>query len=338
MVFSGIIEEIGSVVSLTKANDVALWDGSVGEGWVLVVAAKTALVGAYLGASIAVNGTCLTVTAFDDATFTVGLAPETCVLGWGVGAPAAAGRAGAGSLDGGPAGHHSPCASPPPRTLASPPAPRSVRRTNLSDLAPGSPVNLERALPADGRNSGHYVQGHVDGTGVIEVRGWVWVSAPFPPAGRYWDGVSRLTNTTTPSPPFPPPLLLTTPQSFTREGDSLWVRVGGVPPALLRHILPKGFIAVDGTSLTVCEVDPAGGWFNFMLIAHTQRHIALPSKAVGDRVNLEADVLGKYASQAADAAVARVEAAVAALQGALTARLDALASRLAALEGAGAKG
>lgn len=94
MVFSGIIEEVGSVVSLTKRPDVALWDGSVGEGWVLVVAARAALVGAYLGASIAVNGTCLTVTAFDEGSFTVGLAPETCVRrlrdGW---APASGARA-----------------------------------------------------------------------------------------------------------------------------------------------------------------------------------------------------------------------------------------------------
>lgn len=77
MVFSGIIEEIGSVVSLVKSDSITLWDGSVGEGWVLEVAAKIALQGAYLGASIAVNGTCLTVTTFDDASFTVGLAPET---------------------------------------------------------------------------------------------------------------------------------------------------------------------------------------------------------------------------------------------------------------------
>lgn len=122
------------------------------------------------------------------------------------------------------------------------------------------------------------------------------------------------------------------PQSFTREGDSLWVRIGSVPQSLIRHILPKGFIAVDGTSLTVCEVDTEGGWFTFMLIAHTQAHIALPHKAVGERVNLEADVLGKYASQAADAAVARVEAAVAKLESSMTAKLDALLARVAALE------
>lgn len=143
-------------------------------------------------------------------------------------------------------------------------------------------------------------------------------------------------------------------QSFTREGDSLWVRVGSVPAGIIRHVLPKGFIAVDGTSLTVCDVhqppplepaEPAtaaagaagpggtgGGAFTFMLIAHTQAHVALPRKAVGDRVNLEADVLGKYAAAAADAAVARLAGAVAALEGRLTSALAGVEARLAALE------
>jgi riboflavin synthase len=42
-----------------------------------------------------------------------------------------------------------------------------MRRTNLIQLSAGDPVNLERAMAADGRNSGHFVQGHVDGTGCI---------------------------------------------------------------------------------------------------------------------------------------------------------------------------
>jgi riboflavin synthase len=77
MVFSGIVEEIGSVKSLTQAEDILLWDGSKGSGWVLVVAASSSLQGAYEGCSIAVNGTCLTVTSFDKDSFTVGLAPES---------------------------------------------------------------------------------------------------------------------------------------------------------------------------------------------------------------------------------------------------------------------
>lgn len=43
------------------------------------------------------------------------------------------------------------------------------------------------------------------------------------------------------------------------------------------------YIAVDGTSLTVCEVNRIEGWFTFMLIAYTQKHIIVPHKAVGDR-------------------------------------------------------
>ena len=79
MVFSGIVEEQGHVVSLSRCAELRLWDGTLGDGWVLVIRARVALEGAYVGCSIAVNGTCLTVTEFDSGTFTVGCAPETCV-------------------------------------------------------------------------------------------------------------------------------------------------------------------------------------------------------------------------------------------------------------------
>ena len=240
MVFTGIIEEIGRVVSLTRSAEIVLWDGSTGEGWVLTVACKVALEGAYLGCSIAVNGTCLTATALTEEGFTVGCAPET------------------------------------------------MRLTNLIDLVPGSPVNLERSARVDARNSGHYVQGHVDGTGSLAA---TWA-----------------------------------------EGDSLWVRVAA-PASLLRYIVPKGYIAVDGTSLTVCEVVPPSGAeglgsFTFMLIAHTQKHIILPLKKVGDRVNLEVDVQGKLAERATLGVLAAVEA----LEGRLGAALERLAARVEALE------
>jgi riboflavin synthase len=88
-------------------------------------------------------------------------------------------------------------------------APETLRRSNLGTLVGGAPVNLERSLPADGRNSGHFVQGHVDCTGTI-------ISKDF-------------------------------------EGESLWVKVKA-PPELMKYVVPKGFVAVDGTSLTVCEV------------------------------------------------------------------------------------
>ena len=91
------------------------------------------------------------------------------------------------------------------------------------------------------------------------------------------------------------------------DGDSLYVRVR--PPArLLPYIVPKGFIAIDGTSLTVCEVDATAGWFEFMLIAFTQSKVVIPTKAVGDSVNLEVDVIAKYVEQSLAAVTARLDA------------------------------
>lgn len=75
--FTGIVEEIGFVVRLVRSDAVLLWNGETGEGWVLTIKGGVVLQGAYVGCSIAVNGTCLTVTAFDEHGFTVGCAPET---------------------------------------------------------------------------------------------------------------------------------------------------------------------------------------------------------------------------------------------------------------------
>lgn len=91
-------------------------------------------------------------------------------------------------------------------------------------------------------------------------------------------------------------------------------------------------MAVDGTSLTVCEVhrnSDGSGWFNLMLIAHTQKCIVLPHKAVGARVNLEADVLGKYAAEAAGRQVAVLEDRVVRLERVTIALAVALIATLA---------
>lgn len=69
--FSGIVDEMGSVSSLVRHNSVKLWDGSVGEGVDLTVRAEKVLDGAAEGCSIAVNGVCLTVTSFGDKEFKV---------------------------------------------------------------------------------------------------------------------------------------------------------------------------------------------------------------------------------------------------------------------------
>jgi riboflavin synthase len=263
MVFSGIVESMGTVVSLERRDDLVLWDGSTSSGVVLTVADALAVEGAELGCSIAVNGTCLTVTRLDAGAFAVGLAPET------------------------------------------------LRRTNLGALAPGSRVNLERSLAAGARNSGHLVQGHVDGTGVVAA---TW-----------------------------------------REGDSLWFRVR-CARALLRYIVPKGYVAIDGTSLTVCEVteaegadaaasgaEAAGGaeagtgTFTFMLIEFTQKKVVVAHRAVGDRVNIEVDVIGKLVERSAAAAVADAlregrerEARLEGLVAALAKRVDLCEAAMAA--------
>lgn len=69
--FSGIVEEMGSVSSLIKNDAIELWDGKVGEGVELTVKAKVVLDGATNGCSICVNGVCLTVVSFDDEEFKV---------------------------------------------------------------------------------------------------------------------------------------------------------------------------------------------------------------------------------------------------------------------------
>ncbi|GAB2262950.1 hypothetical protein Droror1_Dr00003947 [Drosera rotundifolia] len=128
-------------------------------------------------------------------------------------------------------------------------APETLRKTSLVELEKGSYVNLERAVLASTRMGGHFVQGHVDGTGEIV--------------------------------------------SLDPEGDSLWVKVK-TTPQLLKYIVPKGFIAVDGTSLTVVDVFDNEESFNFMLVAYTQQNVVIPLKKIGQKVNLEVDILGKY--------------------------------------------
>jgi len=60
----------------------------------------------------------------------------------------------------------------------------------------------------------------------------------------------------------------------------------------MKFIVHKGYITLDGTSLTV--VDAEKDWFNVTLVNYTQQHIIMPSKKIGDAVNIEVDVLGKY--------------------------------------------
>eukprot|EP00397_Hematodinium_sp_SG-2012_P043205 GEMP01047980.1.p1 GENE.GEMP01047980.1~~GEMP01047980.1.p1 ORF type:complete len:188 (+),score=44.80 GEMP01047980.1:516-1079(+) len=78
-----------------------------------------------------------------------------------------------------------------------------------------------------------------------------------------------------------------------KDGDSLRVRIGAANLISRGWIIPKGYIAVDGISLTVIDVTEES--FTLMLIAHTQQCVTLPHKKIGGVVNLEADCFGKHA-------------------------------------------
>ena len=215
--FTGIVEEMGTVVSFRERDDMVLWDGTTGSGTELAVKGNIVMYGAYLGCSICVSGVCLTAIELDskNSIFRVGLSPET------------------------------------------------LRKTYLGSLKTNDVVNLERASEIGGRNSGHFVQGHVDGTGEIVER---WI-----------------------------------------DEDSLFFKIRATAD-VLKYIVPKGFVAVDGSSLTVCEVHSKESWFTLMLVAYTQKKIVLPSKLVGEKVNIEVDVLGKYSENAMAALIPRLEA------------------------------
>jgi riboflavin synthase len=118
----------------------------------------------------------------------------------------------------------------------------TVRRTSLATAAPGDPVNLERAVRADGRLGGHVVQGHVDGVGEIV--------DPVP---------------------------------------DLRVRV---PRHLVRYLVEKGSVTVDGVSLTV--VEPLEDGFTVAIIPHTAAVTTLGTRRSGDLVNIEVDIVAKY--------------------------------------------
>lgn len=74
-------------------------------------------------------------------------------------------------------------------------------------------------------------------------------------------------------------------------------------PSLLPYIIPKGFIALDGASLTVTSVSDAEQTFGVMLIAHTQSKIELSNKHIGGTVNVEVDMVGKYVEKSVAAAI-----------------------------------
>ena len=190
--FTGLVQATGKVHSLEV----------LASGATRLALASPLLAGAELGASIAVNGCCLTVTSVQGDVATFDLLAET------------------------------------------------LRLTNLGELKVGSVVNLEPSLRPTDRMGGHFVTGHIDACGTV---------AFFGPDGADW----RLDI--------------------------------HAPPAVLRHVVKKGCIAVDGMSLTVADVLPEG--FRIWIIPHTLAVTNLAARLAGQRVNLESDLLAKYAEK-----------------------------------------
>ncbi len=187
--FTGIVEEVGKIRSVQKGARSAT----------LHIAANIITADLKIGDSVAVNGVCLTVTAFNSAGFAADVMPET------------------------------------------------LKRTALAELKPNSPVNLERAMAADGRFGGHIVAGHVNGVGEIT--------------------------------------------DISRDDNAVWYTVAAAPH-LLRYIVEKGSITIDGISLTVAQVSEVD--FAVSAIPHTAAATTLGGRQVGDKVNLENDIIGKY--------------------------------------------
>ena len=126
----------------------------------------------------------------------------------------------------------------------------TLGRTLIGEWQKGHAVNLERALRASDRLGGHFVQGHVDGIGVVE--------------------------------------------SVAAQGDALLVDVR-LPADVAETTVLHGSISLDGVSLTVNEMTSSS--IQVSLVPFTREHTTLGRLKAGDRVHVEADVLGKYVRQ-----------------------------------------
>jgi riboflavin synthase len=87
------------------------------------------------------------------------------------------------------------------------------------------------------------------------------------------------------------------------DGDSIRLTFELADETMLPYLVPKGYVALDGASLTLTFVDDEKRRFGVMLITHTQEKITLGKKRVGSKVNLEVDMLGKYVQKSVAAAL-----------------------------------
>jgi len=123
----------------------------------------------------------------------------------------------------------------------------TLSRSTLGDKKTGDPVNLERAMKADGRLGGHIVQGHVDGLGNVV--------------------------------------------AIKRMQTSLDLAVR-LPEHLLTYVVEKGSITLNGLSLTVASIE--NSVIKVAIIPHTINMTTIGHLKIGDKVNVEVDILAKY--------------------------------------------
>ncbi|MGL4388505.1 MAG: riboflavin synthase [Brevinema sp.] len=187
--FTGLIEEIGTIKNIQSSSTSAE----------LTIICTTMFDDIDLGASIAVNGICLTVTHMTRDSFSVDVMPET------------------------------------------------MKISNLKHLKISDKVNLERALSLKKRLGGHFVSGHADGVGSIK--------------------------------------------SIQKNDNAFLIKIN-TDPSILKYIIHRGSITIDGISLTVCDLEEDD--FSVSIIPHTFAYTTLNFKKVGDLVNLENDMIAKY--------------------------------------------
>ncbi len=123
----------------------------------------------------------------------------------------------------------------------------TLSRSSLETLHTGCAVNLERAMPCNGRFGGHIVSGHIDGTGSIT--------------------------------------------AIREDANAVWYTVAA-DPKILALVVEKGSVALDGISLTVACVGQND--FSVSIIPHTREVTNLSTRRVGDVLNIENDIIGKY--------------------------------------------
>lgn len=82
--------------------------------------------------------------------------------------------------------------------------------------------------------------------------------------------------------------------SVTPDGNALTFRLQPREKEVLRYVVEKGYVTLDGASLTITKVDDAQGWWEVMLIAYSQEKVVMSAKKEGDGVNVEVDMVGKY--------------------------------------------